>query len=148
MRTIYPNTKHPNFVKRSLNAIAVISVACFVLYIVVDDDCWYRMILYYGWIVLFYIPLMWRAYLLSRVIIDEEADTLVFEGQKKYPLRISNLSTITYKESRRGRFRSLLIHDNGIGFMDIHTSKENADRIAAQLTKANPSIVVKHANYI
>ncbi len=32
--------------------------------------------------------------------------------------------------------------------MDIHTSKEKADQIVAQLLKLNPEIEVKHANYL
>lgn len=80
--------------------------------------------------------------------IDEEAGTITFSQQKKYPMKISDITTITYKESKKGKFRSLLIHDSGVRFMVVNTSKENADLIVAQLTKANPSIVVKHANYI
>lgn len=91
---------------------------------------------------------MGGSYFLLKYTIDEEADTITFSEQKKYPMKISNLTTITYKESKKGKFRSLLIHDSGVGFMDIRTSKVNADRITAQLTKANPAIVVNHVNYI
>ena len=148
MRTVYSNTRHPKFIKWSVIAAVIISVACFVLYTVVDDDNWVRTILHLGWLSFFYTPLFGGSYLLSRYVIDDESDTLTFSGEKKYPMKISNLSTISYKESKKGKFRSLLIHDNGVGFMEIRTSKENADRITAQLTKANPAIVVKHENYI
>lgn len=117
-------------------------------YIIVDDCEWARTAFHIGWFSFFYAPLIWGSYLLSRYVIDEDADTLTFSGNKKYPMKISNLTSITYKESKKGRFRSLLIHDSDVGFMDIRTSKENADRITAQLTKANPSIVVNHVNYL
>lgn len=148
MRTVYSNTSHPRFVKWSVIAAAIISVACFVFYIVADDNGWARTVLYVGWFSFFYAPLFWGSYLLSSYTIDEEADTLTFSGKKKFPMKISALSTISYKESKKGKFRSLLIHDSGVRFMDIKTSKENADRIVSQLTKANPAIVVNHVNYL
>lgn len=148
MRTVYSNTRYPKFVKWSVIAAVIISVACFVLYIVFDDNERARTIFHIGWFFFFYAPVFWGSYLLSRYTIDEESDTITFSEHKKYPLKISNLTSITYKESKKGKFRSLLIHDSGVGFMDIRTSKENADRITAQLTKANPSIKVDHVNYI
>ncbi|MBO5545682.1 MAG: hypothetical protein J5951_03370, partial [Bacteroidales bacterium] len=60
----------------------------------------------------------------------------------------SGITTVTYNENKKGRFRYLLIHDAGVGFMQIRTSKENADKMTAQILKANPSAEIKHANYI
>lgn len=80
--------------------------------------------------------------------VNEDEDTITDYKNKKYPLHISNLTTATYKESKKGRFRSLFLHDAGTGFMDIRTSKEKADQIVAQLLNANPAIEVKHANYL
>lgn len=42
----------------------------------------------------------------------------------------------------------VVLHDAGVGFMDIHTSKEKADQMVAQLREANPAIEVKHINYL
>ena len=50
--------------------------------------------------------------------------------------------------SKKGKFRSLLLHDSGVGFMDIRISKIKADQIVAQLLNANPNIEVKHVNYL
>lgn len=135
-------------VKYSVIAGVLLAVACFVLYVIFDEESWARSFFHIGWFVFFYSSLMGGSYLLLKYTIDEEEDTITFSEQKKYPMKISNLTTITYKESKKGKFRSLLIHDSGVGFMDIRTSKDNADLIVAQLTKANPSIVVKHASYI
>ena len=146
MRTVYSNTRHPKFVKWSIAAALVISVACLVLYICVDDSKWYKFLLYIGWFAFFYVPTIGGAYFLNRYIIDDEADTLTCSSRKKYPMKISDISSISYKESRKGKFRALLVHANGVGFMDIRTTRENADRITAQLTHSNPSIVIKHVN--
>ena len=148
MRTTYSNTRHPKLVKYSVIAGVLLAVACFVLYVIFDEESWARSFFHIGWFVFFYSSLMGGSYLLLKYTIDEEEGTITFREQKKYPMKISNLTTITYKESKKGKFRSLLIHDSGVGFMDIRTSKDNADLIVAQLTKANPSIVVKHASYI
>lgn len=148
MRTTYSNTRHPKLVKYSVIAGVLLAVACFVLYVIFDEESWARTFFHIGWFVFFYSSLMGGSYLLLKYTIDEEEDTIIFSERKKYPMKISNLTTITYKESKKGKFRSLLIHDSGVGFMDIRTSKDNADLIVAQLTKANPSIVVKHASYI
>ena len=148
MRTTYSNTRHPKLVKYSVIAGVLLAVACFVLYVIFDEESWARTFFHIGWFVFFYSSLMGGSYFLLKYTIDEEADTITFSEQKKYPMKISNLTTITYKESKKGKFLSLLIHDSGVGFMDIRTSKENADCIVAQLTKANPSIEVKHASYI
>lgn len=148
MRTTYSNTRHPKLVKYSVIAGVLLAVACFVLYVIFDEESWARSFFHIGWFVFFYSSLMGGSYLLLKYTIDEEEDTITFSEQKKYPMKISNLTTITYKESKKGKFRSLLIHDSGVGFMDIRTSKDNADLIVTQLTKANPSIVVKHASYI
>ena len=48
----------------------------------------------------------------------------------------------------RAWLRRLLIHDSGVGFMQIRTSKENADKITAQILAANPAAEVKHASFI
>ena len=87
-------------------------------------------------------------YFLFRLIVDDQNDTVVNARNKKYPLKISRLTTITYKESKKGRFRSLLLHDDGVGFMTVKTSKKVADKIVAQLLEINPSIEVKHASYL
>ena len=76
MRTVFSNTRHPKFVKWSVIAAAIISVACLVFYIIVDDCEWARTVFHIGWFSFFYAPLLWGSYLLSRYVIDEDADTL------------------------------------------------------------------------
>ena len=66
----------------------------------------------------------------------------------QYPLRLSDIKSVIYKESKKGRFRYLFIHDSGLGFLEIRTSKSNADRIVAQIMKANPDAKVEHAHYL
>ena len=148
VKTIYANTRHPKAIKWATTLAIVAGVAFFVLDLVFWQDtidlgfafpvCWS----------LFYFGIMFREYKLCTYEIDDEADTLTDSRQKKYPLHLSKLTTLTYKESKKGRFRSLFIHDSGTGFMDIRTSKANADSMVARILEINPSVEVKHAHYI
>ena len=150
MRTVYSNTNHPKFVKWSSIVAGILGIICIALYCILikrTDSDW-AVILQCFFFLLTYSALFFGSYYLNQYIVDTEADTLTNCQNKKYPLRISKLKTITYKESKKGRFRSLFIHDDGVGFMDIRTTKRNADLITAQLLEANPSIEIKHANYI
>lgn len=145
MRTVYSNTRHPKFVKWSVFFAMVIAVVCAVLYIIMDD---FRALFHTSWYALTYTAIFYGIYYLSTITVDEEADTIFCSSQKSNVLKISNLKTVSYKESRKGKYRSLLVHDKGVGFMDLRTSKDNADSIVAQLTRLNPSIEIKHENYL
>lgn len=117
-----------------------------ILYIALDKD--YKYFFYVPGFCMIYFPFFISQYLLKSYEIDTENDTITDLQNKKYPLHISNLTTVTYKESRKGKYRSLFIHDSGVGFMDIRVPKEKADMMTAQLLEANPSIEVKHVNYL
>lgn len=95
-----------------------------------------------------YTALFGGSYLLFHLTIDEENDAIIDSRNKKYPLKISRMAKITYKESKKGRFRGLDIHDDGVGFMTVRTSKATADKIVEHLLQLKPTIEVKHANYI
>ena len=133
-------------VKWSSGIGIVLGIVLFILYMKLDGN--YRILLYIAAFSTFYGAMFTGFYKLRIYEIDEEEDTITDFNNKKYPLRISHLATVTYKESKKGRFRSLFLHDAGTGFMDIRTSKEKADKIVEQLLKVNPAIEVKHANYI
>ena len=149
MKTVYSNTSHPKLVKWSSIAAVVIGLVCFALYISqIAKGEGVRLFLYITAFSLIYGAFFYGQYLLFNLTIDEEADTITDSRQKKYPLKISQIKTATYKESKKGRFRSLFLHDTGVGFMDIQTSKENAERIVAQILKVNPAVEVTHANYL
>ena len=152
MRTVYSNTDHPEFVKWSCILAAILGLLCIVQYFILinktDSDKTNILECFSFFFLLTYSALIFGSYYLNQYTVDTDADTLTNGQQKKYPLRISKLKTITYKESKKGKFRSLFVHDDGVGFMDIRTTKQNADLIAAQLLEANPSIEIRHANYI
>ncbi len=148
MSTVYSNTRHPKLVKWSVIAIIIVCFICLVISFLIDDNSILHSILWGAFNFLFFPVFFTLAYSLNRIIVDEEADTISLSWNKKYPLKISSLSYISYKESKKGRFRSLFIHDNGTGFMNINTTKKNADLIVAQLTKINPTIEIKHVNYL
>ena len=146
MKTVYSNTTHPGLVKWSIGISIALGILLYILYINLDDN--YKLILYIAAFSFLYGAMFIGFYKLKTYEVDEEEDTIINYNNKKYPLRISNLTTATYKESKKGRFRSLFLHDAGVGFMEIRMSKEKADKMVAQLLMANPAIEVKHVNYL
>ena len=146
MKTVYSNTAHPGLVKWSCGIAMVVGIVLFLLYIKLEGD--YRILLYIAAFSLFYSGMFTCFYKLRVYEVDEENDTITDYNKKKYPLRISNLTSATYKENKKGKFRSLFLHDAGTGFMDIRTSKKKADQIVAQLLAINPAIKVKHVHYL
>ena len=149
MKTVYSNTNNPKLMKWSSIAALVIGLTCFFLYIFrVFKNEGVELLLYITAFTLIYGAFFYGQYKLLTLTIDEEADTITDSRQKKYPLKISQIKSATYKENKKGKFRSLFLHDTGVGFMDIRTSKENADKIVAQISKVNPAVEVDHVNYI
>ena len=146
MKTVYANTTHPTLVKWSCAMAFIVGLVLFILYMTLEGD--YKYLLYLAGFSLMYSTIFIAQYYLRRYEIDEENDTITDFQNKKYPLYISKLTTATYKESRKGKYRSLFLHDEGVGFMDIRVSKEKADEMVAQLLKVNPAIEVKHVNYL
>ena len=144
MKTVYKNTSRPKLIKWLCIGIGILGIVSLVLYIILSQERYmfslFTNLVLWSW--------LFAEYKLSTITIDDEADTIVDSRQKKYPLRLSGITTVTYNENKKGKFRYLLIHDAGVGFMQIRTTKENADRMTAQILKANPSAEIKHANYI
>ena len=149
MKTVYSNTSNPKLIKWSSILAFIVGIILFVIYIIeVSRNEGVRLFLYFASFLLMYGALVYGQYKLITVTIDEEADTITDSRQKKYPLRISRIKTAAYKESRKGRFRSLFLHDTGVGFIDIRTSRENAEKIVAQIRKVNPAVQVVTENYL
>ena len=146
MKTVYANTAHPKLVKWSCVAAFLVGLVSVILYITMEGDGKY--LLYLAGFSLIYAAMFTAQYYRRGYEIDPENDTVTDLQNKKYPLHISNLTTATYKENKKGKYRSLFLHDAGVGFMDIRTSKEKADQMVAQLLEANPAIEVKHINYL
>lgn len=146
MKTVYANTARPGLVKWSTGIAIALGIGLFILYILSEGD--YRVLLYIASFSLLYGGMFIGMYKLKGYEVDEEKGTITDYNVKDYPLHICNLTTVTYKESRKGKFRSLFLHDAGTGFMDIRTSKEKADMIVAQILRLNPAVEVKHANYL
>ena len=144
MKTVYANTKHPKLILWSCIVIGAAGLTCLVLYIAQKGETY----LFSAFYSLAYIAIFFGIYKLNTYTVDDEADTITFSQQKEYPLRLSDIKSIIYMESKKGRFRYLFIHDSGLGFLEIRTSKSNADRIVAQILKANPDAKVEHANYL
>ena len=147
MKTVYANTTNRKLTQWGCTISVILGIGLFVLYILYRDASLGTLLLIasYG---LFQGGFFYGMYKLKAYEIDDEEGTITDFDIQKHPLYISQLQSATYKESKKGRFRSLFLHDTGIGFMDIHTSKEKADQIVAQLLRLNPEIEVKHAHYL
>lgn len=149
MKTVYSNTSRPQFVKWSSIVALLLGFLFFFMYIfrIIENNT-VEVLLYIASFSLIYGAFFYGQYKLLTITVDEEADTITDSRQKKYPLKISQIKTATFKESKKGRFRSLFLHDTGVGFMDIQTSREVAERMVAQILKANPAVEVNTVNYI
>ena len=146
MKTVYRNTRHPRLIKWSATVAGVLAVVFFLLYCLKFGETGY-LLLYIASFLCFYSVLFLFSYQLLSYTVDPEDDSLTDNLNKKNRLRLSNIRTATVKETRKGKFRSLFVHDYGVGFMDIRTSQANAERIIAQIREANPELEVKHTTY-
>lgn len=147
MATIYSNSKNPKRARIATIIATIIGIVFIILYVVLSDED-YATILYFCGILLINAGIFLGQYYMNTITLDEEQDTITQGNNKKYPLHISRLKSISYKETKKGRFRGLLIHEEGVGFMELRTSKKNADMIVAQLTGLKPSVEIKRVNYI
>ena len=145
MKSVYSNTTNPTRVKWLAGIFICLCLAIMVLYFFIDFDG----------INLFSLGLnsaFWIYFFLynclNKIIVDEDEMILYDTNSKKYPIKIQNISYITFKESKKGKYRSLFVHDNDVHYLDLHTSKKNALTIADQLLKLNPAIEVRHQNYL
>lgn len=145
-RTTYSNTKNPIRAKTIGIIGGIIGVAIMVSGLIFNDRIEFDFFII-GWF-LAYGCFMLVEYRLRKVVIDEDKGVIYNNANKDYPILISNITYATFKENKKGRLRSLFIHDVGVKFMEIQTSKANAEAIMAQLLKINPSIEVRHANYL
>lgn len=141
MKVTYSNAKNPKRVKWMITLFIVLCVAFFFIY-GASDVRWLGFVFYFLSSFCFLTATMYGPYLLHSWTIDEEEDTLTNDRWKTYPIKISNIATVRYKVSRRGRYQSLLIRDIGAGSKDIKTSRKTADEMVRHLLRLNPDIKV------
>ena len=149
MKTVYANTSHPKLVLWSSVVAFIVGLACMMLYLfqALDQEV-LEALLYTAGFTLLYGALFFGQYKLLSITIDEEADTITDSRMKKYPLKISQLQYVSYKERKKGRFRSLFLHDTGTGFMDIRTNRATAEKMVAQILKVNPNVEIRTENFL
>jgi hypothetical protein len=149
MKTVYANSSRPELVKWSSIVAFVVGLVCILLYLFeAFSNEGILVFLYTAGFFLLYGAFFYGQYKLLTITIDEEADTITDSRVKKYPLKISELKYAAYKESKKGRFRSLFLHDTGNGFMDIRTNRATAEKMVAQILKANPNVEIRTENFL
>lgn len=142
----YANSKNPLFMTWAGPGIALLGVIIYIVAVSSDNDVWATIgisayIIFYGL----------GFYFIRKAcfcVIDEEQRIIFSQDNKKHPMKIDEIEYVMYKESKKGRFRSLFIHDTGVGFFNIKVNKKKADAIVADILAINPSIEIKHANYL
>jgi hypothetical protein len=149
MKTVYANSTRPELVKWSSIAAFIVGLVCILLYLLqAFDNDGVLILLYVAGFFLLYGAFFYGQYKLLTITIDEEADTITDSRVKKYPLKISELKYAAYKESKKGRFRSLFLHDTSNGFIDIRTNRATAEKMVAQILKVNPNVEVRTENFL
>ena len=149
MKTVYANSSRPELVKWSSIVAFVVGLVCILLYLFeAFSNDGILAFLYTAGFFLLYGAFFYGQYKLLSITVDEEADTITDSRAKKYPLKISELKYAAYKESKKGRFRSLFLHDTGNGFMDIRTNRATAEKMVAQILKANPNVEIRTENFL
>ena len=149
MKTVYANSSRPELVKWSSIVAFVVGLVCILLYLFeAFSNDGILAFLYTAGFFLLYGAFFYGQYKLLTITIDEEADTITDSRVKKYPLKISELKYAAYKESKKGRFRSLFLHDTGNGFMDIRTNRATAEKMVAQILKVNPNVEIRTENFL
>lgn len=142
----YSNSRNPKAMKWIMWSSLIIGFTFYIIAFASEKDFWN--ILGMSLYLIFYCLFFWLIRKSEYCILDEEAG-VVFTGEtKKYPMKIDSIRSITYKESKKGKFRSLFIHDTGVGFFSIRTSRKTADAIVEKLISLNPGITVTHSNYL
>lgn len=142
----YSNSANPKAMSWAAVGAIILAFGFYILFMSKTSDLWDTIsICTY---IVFYGLGFWFIAKSAYLTVDEDAGTVFTGAMKKYPMPIASIQTITYKETKRGRFRSLFVHDNNVGFFEYRTSLKKADEIVTHLTSLNPAIEIKHANYL
>ena len=146
MRTEYYNTQRPALVKWSLYIGISFCLAAIVLTIVMRER-WSSFFLYnLGFMTLIPLSIM-ASYKLGKVIIDDDEGIIFEQRKKEYPIKIADISYVSFRVNGKGKYRAYFIHDNGVRFMDIRTSEKNAHAITEHLLRLNPTIEVRQTKF-
>ncbi len=142
----YSNSANPKAMSWLAGGALVLAFGLYILFMSRTSDFWdvFSICAY----IVFYGLGFWFIAKSAWLTVDEDAGTVFTNATKKYPMPVASIRTITYKESKKGRFRCLFVHDNNVGFFEYRTSRRKADEIVSHLTSLNPDIEVKHANYL
>lgn len=116
----YSNSRNPKAMKWIMWSSLIIGFTFYIVAFASEKDFWN--ILGMSLYLIFYCLFFWLIRKSEYCTLDEEAG-VVFTGEtKKYPMKIDSIRSITYKESKKGKFRS--VHPRHRGRLLQYTHKQ------------------------
>jgi len=137
----YVNSDHPTLLKWIFAGIFVIAAVLIALYSFDSIAVWII------WPILVCAPTIISNLLYNRAVIDEEEGIVYGPDNKEHPIKIDEISYMTYKKTQKGRTRSLFIHDKGRRFMEIGMKQSRIETVAGHLLRLNPEIEVREGRF-
>lgn len=142
MTTTYTNTRRPVLVRWLVYVSVTLCILCLSLWFIYHEMF---SIMFFPFYILLYFSGMMGDCKLHTLTVDEE-DGIIYYGnlfyrhdKKRNPMRIADIATIRCKRSWIGYYR-IVIHDHGVRFSDIYTTKHNAVHIRRHIKSLNPEV--------
>lgn len=147
MKHVYSNGSDPKAAGWLAGCFLAVGIASYILYIAFSSDkddfsLIFELVYMLFWGLSWYF--IWKS---TKCEIDDEAGTLIVPECKKYPIKIADIDTVTYCQTKRGRLRYITIHEKGTRFANVSLTRRKAEGMVAHLLRLNPSITTKVINY-
>lgn len=143
----YSNSRNPKLVLRLTIGVILLCLGLFLIGTAIDSESGWTLAaqIAYTLAMCFYSWGVWKS---QYCIIDDEK-RIIFNGDnRKYPIEIDKISHIIMNESKKGKFRFILVHDTGVKFIKVPTRRSNAEKIKSKILELNPSVEVRITHYL
>ena len=143
----YSNSRNPKLILSLTIGAFVLFYGLYILGITINSESGWTLAAQIAYTVAmcFFYWAIWKS---QYCIIDDE-ERIIFSGEnKKYPIEIDKISHIIMNESKKGKFRFILVHDTGVKFIKVQTRRSNAEKIKSKILEMNPSVEVRVTHYL
>lgn len=148
MKTTYANSDKPKLMTILATVCFVLCMAAYFFYFAKNDVApWLSYCFLFCYILMLAGGCLFYAKNIKCTIDDEEG-TFVCAENKKHPMKIENIDTITFCQTKKGRLKYLNIHEKGVQFVDIALRRRPAERMTEHLLRLNPDITIKTSNFV